>query len=186
MRTIWQKHLIWRLLQIPWVGDRCHCLLRQQRRATIVPPGQFLLLLSNFLVMFMVWRTQQPWLGSMFAPLLHQCFELPWPQHRTLTIIAIISRILKQHNPQKLLSYTSSSKRCQRATGNEFTQKTSFSLSLILFFDLVVALIHMNDMYSRTHVGVDLLRGQLADNINTSFKLLWHHPDAIFCCIIKV
>ena len=44
----------------------------------------------------------------------------------------------------------------------------------------------MNDMSSRTHVGVELLRGQLADNIDTSFKLLWHHPDAIFCCIIKV
>ena len=41
-------------------------------------------------------------------------------------------------------------------------------------------------MSSRTHVGVDLLRSQLDDNIDTSFKLLWHHPDAIFCCIIKV
>ncbi|MCO5564227.1 hypothetical protein L7F22_017885 [Adiantum nelumboides] len=35
-----------------------------------------------------------------------------------------------------------------------------------------------------SHFGVELLKGHLG-SIDTLFKLLWHHPDAIFCCAVK-
>lgn len=36
----------------------------------------------------------------------------------------------------------------------------------------------------QAHFGVELLKGH-SGSIEAMFKLLWHHPDAIFCCIVK-
>nr|AWD38913.1 class III homeodomain-leucine zipper protein [Coryphopteris nipponica] len=36
----------------------------------------------------------------------------------------------------------------------------------------------------QAHFGVELLKGH-SGSIEALFKLLWHHPDAIFCCIVK-
>lgn len=49
--------------------------------------------------------------------------------------------------------------------------------------ELLVLVWKMLQSY-RAHFGVELLRGQ-SGNIDGLFKLLWNHPDAIFCCIPK-